>query len=245
MFVWDEDRQTALNTGIVTRANRAVTIFNGVNLQTFHPPSSIADARARISLRSTCRAIGIVGRIVREKGHREFLAMARAIASQYPETVFVVVGDSLESDRDQFGPKFRAMVAACGLENRFLFTGMTSCVQMYLQALDVFVLPSYREGFPRSILEAMATGLPVVTTNIRGCREAVVEGLNGLIVPPRDADALTVAVRQLLDDPQRASAMGEASLMRVRAHFTEEVVAGKIVGICNEVMNIDAVPATG
>jgi glycosyltransferase involved in cell wall biosynthesis len=87
--------------------------------------------------------------------------------------------------------------------------------------MDIFVLPSYREGFPRSVLEAMATGLPVVSTNIRGCREAVVAGETGLLAPPRDSDALTRAVRTLIDNREMRLRMGAAGRRRVLEKFDE------------------------
>jgi hypothetical protein len=149
-----------------------------------------------------------VGRIVKEKGYREFLEMARGITESGIDATYLVVGDSLPSDRDQYGPEFRNAVQEAGLTERFVFTGMTDRVPDYLRLMDIFVLPSYREGFPRSILEAMATRLPVVATDIRGCREAVVHGVTGYIVPPRDADALRKAVEQLLTNPELRKEMG-------------------------------------
>jgi glycosyltransferase involved in cell wall biosynthesis len=93
-----------------------------------------------------------------------------------------------------------------------------------LSLLDIFVMPSYREGMPRSLLEAMASGLPVVATDIRGCREEVVDGETGLLVPPRDHYALGEAVMKVLSDADMAEGMGKAGRERVLEHFDERAV---------------------
>ena len=88
-------------------------------------------------------------------------------------------------------------------------------------ALDLFVLATYREGFPRAAMEASAMGLPVVATDIRGCRQVVDDGVTGVLVPVRDALALAGAVAALADDPPRREAMGAAGIERARAHFDQ------------------------
>jgi len=97
--------------------------------------------------------------------------------------------------------------------------------------MDIFVLPSYREGFPRSVLEAMSTALPVVATDIRGCREAVVNGETGLIVPPRNGTALAEAVSLLLANPELASRMGSAGRERAERLYSHQLVQRRFVGV--------------
>lgn len=235
MFVSDEDRRTAQRLGICGANARVCTIYNGVDVDLYHPPPHSRSEALRLEHSLSDRpVVGIVGRIVREKGHREFLEMAIALTRSGIDATYLVVGDSLPSDRDHFGPEFRTLVGQANLSDRFVFTGMTDQVADYLRLMDIFVLPSYREGFPRSILEAMATRLPVVSTDIRGCREAVVDGVTGYIVPPRDADALRVAVESLLADPGRRRQMGEEArrvacerydFRKVREQFVEFVKA--------------------
>jgi glycosyltransferase involved in cell wall biosynthesis len=176
--------------------------------------------RKRCGIPETSVVIGIVARIVREKGYREFFEMALNVSMQN-DVRFLIVGDSLPSDRDGIGAQLRQWVKESGIEDRFVFTGRTDSVGDYLKSMDIFVLPSYREGFPRSVLEAMATGLPVVSTNIRGCREAVVAGETGLLAPPRDSDALTRAVRTLIDNREMRLRMGAAGRRRVLEKFDE------------------------
>ncbi|HAJ03783.1 MAG TPA: glycosyltransferase family 1 protein, partial [Brevundimonas sp.] len=102
-------------------------------------------------------------------------------------------------------------------------------VRPALAAARIYVLPSYREGTPRSVLEAMAMGRPVITTDAPGCRETVAEGVNGLKVPPQDAAALEAAMEQLILNPEQAAAMGQASLERVRARYDVHRVNAQIL----------------
>jgi glycosyltransferase involved in cell wall biosynthesis len=220
MFVSDEDNRTARRLGIASPNKRVCTIYNGVDVEAFHPRR--ADDAAVAELRREHRltgkiVVGTVGRIVKEKGYREFLQMAIRLTREGVDARYLIVGDSLPSDRDRFGPAFRNMVAGAGLSDRFVFTGMTDRVADYLAVMDVFVLASYREGFPRSVLEAMASGLPVVATDIRGCREAIQNGTSGYIVQPADAIGLTDAVRHLIHSPLERLEMGD----RGRALATE------------------------
>jgi glycosyltransferase involved in cell wall biosynthesis len=211
MFVSEEDSVTARRLGIAGTNARVCTIYNGVDVDAFRPRSSddpvVKELQSRHQLAGSI-VIGTVGRIVKEKGYREFLRMAVRLTREGVNAKYLVIGDSLPTDRDQFGSTFRRLVADAGLSSRFVFTGMTDRVADYLAVMDIFVLASYREGFPRSVLEAMASGLPVVTTDIRGCREAVSNGISGVIVQPANADDLALAVRRLVNDSSERSEMG-------------------------------------
>ena len=231
MFVSDEDRSTALRLGIAGPRATVSTILNGADLSEYCPVAECDKEawRKDVGLDGGGPVIGIVSRIVKEKGHREFLQMAEAVVNAGHQATFLVVGDTLQSDRDQFGAHFRQLVEASGLAGRFVFTGFTSRVRDYLRAMDIFVLPSYREGFPRSIVEAMAVGLPVVATDIRGSREAVVSGQTGWIVPSHNGAALGEAVLSLLRDPDLARAMGQAGHRRAVELYDYRMVQRKFV----------------
>jgi glycosyltransferase involved in cell wall biosynthesis len=222
MFVSDEDARTARRLGIAGAKARTCTIYNGVDLDAFRPrcagDAAVKELRDRHGLAGKI-VIGTVGRVVREKGYREFLQMAVRLTREKVDAKYLVVGDSLPSDRDQFGPRFRKLVADAGLSDRFVFTGMTGRVADYLAVMDIFVLASYREGFPRSVLEAMATAVPVVTTDIRGCREAVQNGVSGYVVPPADAEALAASIRRLVHNPGERLEMGRRARARACALY--------------------------
>ncbi len=111
-----------------------------------------------------------------------------------------------------------------GVSDRVVFAGVRDDVPGILSLFDVFVLPSYREGMPRSVLEAMAMAVPVVLTNIRGCREEVTDGVEGYFVPVGDADMLTDRILAILGNPELGKEMGRRGRERVLAHFDEEAV---------------------
>ena len=235
MFVSEEDCQTALREGIARNAAKATTIFNGVDLEAYAPrgavPGAAEKVRGELDIPLGAPVVGIVGRVVREKGYFEFAEMAQLLSSGCSEVYFLVVGDALPSDRDGIAAALRNRVNAAGLRGRFRFTGFTDRVADYLQAMDIFVLPSYREGFPRSVLEAMSTGLPVIATNIRGCREAVVDGETGLLVPPGDSRALAAAVTRLLREPDLALSMGAAGRQRAMRLYGQPLVQSRFVEV--------------
>jgi glycosyltransferase involved in cell wall biosynthesis len=252
MFVSDEDRRTALREGIARDPAMAATIYNGVNLEEYpvrgSAPQEAAAMRKSLGIPASATVVGIVGRVVREKGYLEFAEMAALVSAGRSDVYFLVVGDALPSDRDGVAAEFRKRVATAGLKERFRFTGFTDRVAEYLQAMDIFVLPSYREGFPRSVLEAMSCGLPVVATNIRGCREAVVDGETGLLAPPRNGTALAEAVSRLLGNPDLAGSMGRAGRERAVRLYDQRLVQTRFVSVIEDALkqnNLQRGPGNG
>ncbi len=223
----DEDRQTAIREKIC-RPERILTIGNGVNLERFDPAkvteAEIVRLREEFSIPAGTKVIGMVGRMVREKGYFEFFEAAAVVIRQIPNVRFLVIGDVLESDYDNSKLELERWIHQLGVRDKVLFTGMRDDVPQILSLVDIYTLPSYREGMPRSILEAMAMARPVVATNIRGCREEVVHEETGLIVPPRNSQALARAFMELLNDPERAQRYGIKGRERVVQYFSEKQV---------------------
>jgi len=232
LTVSDEDRQTAIGLGIAP-AERIETIFNGVDLNHFDPArfssAGRLEIRARLGLPSGCPVVGIVGRLVREKGFFEFARAAKAVLAVHPETRFLVVGDVLPSDHDGTKGELEDEIQHLGISKRFVFTGMVKDTAPCLAAMDIFCLPSYREGMPISLLEAMAMQLPAIATDIRGCREEVADGETGWLVPARDAEALAAKIAWFIGNPDEARRFAIAARARVRKHFDiDSVVAHQV-----------------
>ena len=198
---------------------------NGVDLARFDrgnlPPGTRASARAEFGVDDDDIVIGIVGRLVAEKGHPELFEAMRALP---PRCVLVVIGPDDPEKADALDRALVERARDAGVR----FLGMRQDVDRLYAGMDIFVLPSHREGFPRAAMEAASMGLPIVATDIRGCRQVVRHGDNGLLVPPRDPTRLADALRQLAADAQLRSAMGESSARRARHEFDERAIVATV-----------------
>jgi glycosyltransferase involved in cell wall biosynthesis len=164
-----------------------------------------------------------VGRLVREKGILDLLEAM----SHVPEAELVVVGEQLPSDRGGVGEEVARLVGSVELAGRVLCIGRLSQVELREQMLstDVVVLPSYREGLSRSLIEGLAAGRPLLATETRGCRELITEGINGFLVPVGRPDRLERALKTLAKlTPGELAAMGGASKNRALASHREQVI---------------------
>jgi len=158
-----------------------------------------------------------VGNIRHVKGHDVFLQAAALVLRDFPKAVFSIAGEVLEAG--YFG-ELEELVRKLGISKSFHFAGGVSEPGRHLGAADVFVLPSRSEGFSNAILEAMACSLPVIATGVGGNAEAVLNGVNGYIVPPDDAAALAQRIGQLAGDPEAAKRMGAAGRMLAEEKFS-------------------------
>ena len=225
-----EDQETAIRAGIANEG-KIIWIGNGVDVSAFRVECDPA-VRAGLGLSPNDKVVGFVGRLVREKGVEELLKAMGQVIKEIPEAKLLVVGDTLASDRDRrTTERLQELIQRNNLEATIKFTGFREDIPELLAIMDLFVLPSHREGMPRSILEAMATGKPVVATNIRGCREEVVHGETGYLVPVNDPDKLAEAIIGILSDRVLAERMGEAGRQRAVDFFDEGQVLEKQLSV--------------
>jgi glycosyltransferase involved in cell wall biosynthesis len=224
-----EDARDAIALQIMP-AGQVVAIGNGVNLTQFpgRTRETQAAARRTLGIPESVPVIGIVARLVQEKGYKEFFEAAVAISSSFPDVYFLVVGERLASDHS--GSVELALAQARKvLGVRLIEAGLRKDISAMLSAMTIFCLPSYREGMPRTIIEAMMMELPVVATNIRGVREEVVDGKTGILVPTRNSTALAQALSELLSDPARTSQMGiDGRCRALRLYDESSVIALQI-----------------
>ena len=219
-----EDAQTAVEIGIAP-AERVLWIGNGIQLHRFTPGPEDRTARSEFGLETDHKIVGFIGRIVREKGVIELIEAMAEVSAAVPDARLLVVGDTLASDGDTAAKALvQSTIDRLGIHDKVRFAGLRDDTPRLLRVMDVFVLPSWREGMPRSIIEAMSTGLPVIATDIRGCREEVVDGETGVLVPPKRADLLAKAIVSLLTDRETAIRMGERGRERALEWFDEAKV---------------------
>ncbi|HSK21697.1 MAG TPA: glycosyltransferase family 4 protein [Egicoccus sp.] len=222
-----EDHEFAVRHRFRRDPNQLVHIPGvGVDTDRFAPDHSDAGARHRDELRASLGATGddlvitFVGRLVGEKGLDD-LADAFVEVAPRRRMVLWLVGDLLGSERDHTAPaRVAGRLSDHGLADRVRFVGRRDDIPELLRASDVFVLPSLREGMPVSLLEAMATGLAVIATDIRGSREVVEDGRTGLLVPVHQPHALASALLGLHDDPGQRRALGRAARREVVTGYT-------------------------
>jgi glycosyltransferase involved in cell wall biosynthesis len=202
-----EDVATLARLGVSRR--RLWFLGNGIDLERFRPSADArSQVRAELGVADDEVIVGVVGRLVHEKGYREVFAAARSLRQSHPRLRWLVVGPTDAEKGDPLTDDDIAKAEDDGLR----FLGRREDVERLYAAMDLYVLASHREGWPRSAMEASASGLPVIATDIRGCRQVVQDGVTGLLVPPRDADALARAVAGLADDSARREAMAAAAL---------------------------------
>ena len=206
-----EDVETAVRERIIGR-ERITELGNGIDLDTFVP---VDDAqrralRTRLGIPAEAFVIGMVGRFVAEKGFPEFLEAARLLCREFDDVFFLAVGHRVSSERkgDRFEFDESQLATNDPLKRRLLVLRDRSDMADLYGAMDAHVLPSHREGFPRALIEGAACGLPQVASDIRGCRQAVLNGVTGILTPPRDPLALAGALKSLMKAPDFKKNLG-------------------------------------
>jgi glycosyltransferase involved in cell wall biosynthesis len=221
-----EDGDAAVALGI-SRSDRVLHIGNGVDLSRFDADRlrAVRDrVRHSLGIAPADRVVSIVGRLVREKGYLELIDAFARVVEKLPDAHLVIVGSALRSAHDDVSDEIRRAVGKPVLAGHVHLLTHETAVEHVLAASDLYTLPSHREGMPRSILEAMSVGLPVVATNIRGSREAVINGETGTLVEVGDVAALAAALVDLLSDERRRDAYGKRAQAIARVEFDESRV---------------------
>ncbi|HEX9710167.1 MAG TPA: glycosyltransferase, partial [Candidatus Thermoplasmatota archaeon] len=225
----EEDVDTAIREGIAP-ADKIRLLGNGIDLRRFDPGSFSPEAgrrvRAGLGIPEDAPVVGFVGRLVAEKGLRDLLEAARLVRERLPSVRFLIVGGA---DPEKEGAITPETARALGVLPACVFAGVRQDMPEVYRAMDVFALPSHREGFPRAPMEASAMKVPCVVTDIRGCRQAVTHGRNGLLVPVGDGRALAVAILELLRDPALSRRLGEEGRRRALVDFDERQVFATVL----------------
>jgi glycosyltransferase involved in cell wall biosynthesis len=209
----------------LARRSKVAHLGNGVDLQRFRPdrldPTRRAQLRAQWGADDDTLVVGCVGRLVAEKGYPELF---EAVA-QLEGVRLVVVGGDDPDKPDALDSVLLERARDAGV----VLLGHRDDVPDLLGAFDVFVLASHREGQPRAAMEAAASGLPIVATDIRGCRQVVDEGATGYLVPVRDPAALRASLSRLVGQPDLRRRMGQAALAKAAREFDERDVVRRVM----------------
>ena len=210
---------------------------NGVDVDRFSPGSS--PVREQLGIPHNVPVIGFSGRLTRDKGLPELCEAFDLILRAEPSARLLLVG-WFDVAEDALDPDLRARILR---HPKIYCTGFVHDTAPYYRAMDVFVLPTRREGFPNVVLEAAASGLPVVTTVSTGARDSVLPEVTGLLIPPAYPDAIYEAVIKLIRDPQRRGRMGQSARAWILKHYVESRVVGMTVDYYKSLLDARLVTA--
>jgi glycosyltransferase involved in cell wall biosynthesis len=216
----------------VCQADRLAFLGNGIDVREFDRrrlnPFQLNALRKDLRLDSRKPVVGFVGRLVQEKGLVELFRAMNLVRAVVPDAQLLVVG---QTDTDKPDAITTDMASRFGLHGACVFAGLRTDMPAVYGLMDVFVLPSHREGFPRVPMEAASMGLPCVVTNIPGCREVVEHGRNGLLVPVGEPVALADAIASLLTNRELSKRMGQAGRQKAVESFDEERVFATVKAV--------------
>lgn len=220
IVVSDVLRETLLNSYRIPH-DKVIKVYNGIELNEYRPNgkevrSQKSEVKREFGIAKDVPVIGAIGRMVWQKGFEYLIQAILEIVKNYPKVKVLLVGD---------GPlrkRLEALSEELRVRDNVIFTGFRSDIKEILSTVDLLVIPSLLEGFPMVTLEAMAMAKPIVATNIDGITEQITDGVDGILVPPKNPSALAKAVIRALNDKELAMTMGLAARKKVEQKFSVE-----------------------
>jgi len=232
------DRVIAVSKEIARKARLAgiaqekiLLIENGIDLERFTTNASSEAIKESLGIKKEALVVGAIGALTKEKGHQYLLRAALKVIRIYPEAIFLLVGDGIER------PNLEKTASSLGIKNSVIFAGMRKDVPEILSILNVFVLPSLNEGLPMALLEAQGAQIPVVATSVGAIPDVVEDGVTGILIPPKDPQAIAEAIIMILSDRKIAHGMAQKGFERVMENFSAEKMASKYLSIYRELLS--------
>jgi len=237
-YQWGIDRILAISEGVRRvliedglDSKKINIVHSGIDLSLFDPDLSGAEGRAEFGIAANAPVIGCVAHFADHKGHRYLIDAAGKIVRERPDVQFLLIGEG------KLKNGIENQVKKLGIRKNVIFTGFQKDVPRLLAAMDLVVLSSYLEGLGTSLLDAMAMAKPVVGTRVGGIPEMIEEGENGMLVPPRDSGALSMAIIKMLDNKDKLKKMGRAGRKKVLNEFSAQAMVNKTEKVYQEIMN--------
>jgi len=220
-----------------TLPDKVRVVYNGVDTERFSPAISPDKFRREFGIGENELIVGIASRFDKRKGHEDFFKAAKEIIRVEKNVRFLVVGGAVFDNHEEREQYLRDRAKSLDFKDRVIFSGFRQDMPEVYAAIDIFVLPSLQEACARVLLEAMASGKPVIATSLGGNPEIVVDEVTGILVPAKDAWALAQAMLRLIREPDTARQMGEAGRKRSQECFTIAENLVKIEFIYGELLN--------
>jgi glycosyltransferase involved in cell wall biosynthesis len=217
-------------------------IYNGVQTDVYRPdPNARGEFLRELGIPQECFVIGAVGRLERWKGFDVLLNAFALVSQKHPQARLVMVGDVVFDRLKNVKEELRETVRDLGLEGKVIFTGFRSDIPHVMAAIDLLAhSPVQREGFPMTLLEAMACARPIVTVPAGGTVEQVFNGRNGFLVPAGDIEALAAAISQLIANPDLARRYGETGRRMVEEQFNVDLMVSEVQSLYDRLLGANA-----
>lgn len=217
--------------------DRVSVVYNGISVD-----SPTAVQRVLVDSNGCQFVVGCVGRLSNRKGQRELMSAFATVLNDHPSSMLWFIGKD-----QQFGGKYevelRSLSESLGISHQTVFWGHRDDVKALMQQMDLLVLPSYDEGFPLVLLEAMSLGVPVIATCVAGVPEMITDEETGILIPPGNVDAISQAIRRLLSNSSLRKFLGEKGRERVLREFSKTAMLEKIYSIYDSILGVSV--ATG
>ena len=206
-------------------------IYNAIDEDELKTNLSAEEVRNRFGIRNEDKLIGLIGILSPEKGQAVFLQAFKKVVEKEPFTKAIIIGDGQEMER------LMNFCSDNGLRDRVIFAGHQNNIANFYQIMDIVVLPSFSEGLPNVVLEAMAFKIPVIATSVGGVPEVIMGGLNGTLVPPGDPKAMAEKIIRLLANENGRQTMGESGYRSLYPKFSPEHRARQILTLYEELLS--------
>jgi glycosyltransferase involved in cell wall biosynthesis len=221
---------------IFSQNGKKETVHNGIDLAHFDSEVDGGKIRSEFKVSKDTKLIGTVGHLAPLKGFEELIEATTKVTREGFNIKLAIVGEAIYPNSQIYKQNLLSLVYSKGLKDKIIFTGYRENIPELLASFDLFVLPSRSEGFGRVNLEAMAMGKPVVSTNVGGIPEVVLDGVTGILVAPGNPKDLAHGILRMLSDSHLRESMGQEGRRRVEEHFTLQAHVQRIERIYAEVL---------
>jgi len=206
-------------------------IYNAIDKDELKPNLSPEEVRNRYSIKDEDKLVGVIGRLSPEKGQAVFLHAFKKVVEKVPFAKAIIIGDGQEKER------LMNFCSDNGLRDKVIFSGYQNNIANFYQIMDLLVLPSFSEGLPNVILEAMAFKIPVIATSVGGVPEVITDGLNGLLVSPGNAELMAEKIIQLQGNKRESENIGENGYRSLYPRFSPEHRSDQILTLYEELLS--------
>jgi glycosyltransferase involved in cell wall biosynthesis len=222
--------------GIFPQNGRKETVYNGIDLSRFRLGINGEKVRSMLNIGKETKLVGTIGHLAPLKGFEELIEATGRVINEGFDIKLAIVGDAIYPNSEVYKQKLLSLVNSTGLKDTVIFTGYEENIPELLASFDIFVLPSRSEGFGKVNLEAMAMGKPVISTNVGGIPEVVLDGVTGILVQSGNSEDLAQAIMKLLNDRELRESLGREGRRRVEEHFTLQSHVQRIQEIYGEIL---------